>query len=465
MTFRKIENIFFVGIGGIGMSGIAELLSNLDFNVSGSDISENENVKRLKKLNIKVFIGHNSQNITKAHLIVFSSAIPNNNPELLMAKSKKVPVIRRAEMLGELISLKETSIAVGGTHGKTTTSSMIGAVLSYSKKDPTLIIGGLVQNIKSNSKIGSSNIIVVEADEFDRSFLALKPTIAIITNIELEHTDCYVDLDDIKSAFVQFSKSVPFYGELIVCIDSPSVKEILKEIERPIITYGFSKEADYQARNVKFKEQRSSYDIYFKGEKVERIKLNVPGRHNIINSLASIALSRDMDISFKTIKEGLLRYQGVRRRFDIKGIYNQVLVVDDYAHHPTEITATLEAARDGWNKRIVAVFQPHLFSRTLKFYKEFSDALKIADVIILTDIYPAREKPIHGVSSELIFNELKRDKTNHCYFIPSLKNLEINLDNLLRSNDLLITLGAGTIWRYNISYTEHLKLNSNIPIK
>jgi UDP-N-acetylmuramate--alanine ligase len=459
MTFRKINNIFFVGIGGIGMSGIAELLSKTGFTISGSDLNENENVKRLRDAGIDVKIGHKHQNISKADLIVYSSAIPKTNPELVMARKNKVPIIKRAEMLGELISLKETSIAVGGTHGKTTTSSMIGSVLNYSQKDPTLIIGGLVQNIKSNTKIGSSDLIVVEADEYDRSFLALKPTIAIITNIELEHIDCYRDIKDLKDAFIQFAKSVPFYGEVIVCLDSPFVKEILKKIERPIITYGFSNHADYQAKNIEFKGNYSKFDIYFKGEKVEKIKLNVPGEHNILNALASIALSRDMDIPFNTIKEGLLRYQGVRRRFDIKGVYNQIMIVDDYAHHPTEITATLSAAKNGWDKRIIAVFQPHLFTRTLKFYKQFSSALEVADLVIITDIYPARETPIDGVSSKLIFNELKKKKTD-CFYVPNLNDLEKKLDNILKINDLLITLGAGTIWRYNNSYTNHLQKKS-----
>ena len=461
MQFRKIKNIFFVGIGGIGMSGIAELLSNLGFNVSGSDIYKNENVIRLKNLGIKIKIGHDPQNISNTDLLVYSSAIPLENPEIMMARQKKIPVIRRAEMLGELISFKETSIAIGGTHGKTTTSSIIGTLLGYAKKDPTLIIGGLVQNINSNSKMGSGKIIVVEADEYDKSFLALKPTLAIITNIELEHTDCYKNLNELKKAFIQFAKAVPFYGEIIVCIDSPPVKEIINQIERPIITYGLTDEALYQAKNLKYKEHKSSYDIFFDGKKLGNINLNVPGEHNILNSLAAVSLCIEMGISFRIIKNSLLKYKGVRRRFDIKGTYNNIMIVDDYAHHPTEITTTLNAAKKGWEKRIVAVFQPHLFSRTLKFYKEFSLALEIADIIIITEIYPAREKPIPGVSSKLIYNELVKIKKNNCFLIPDLNDLQKNLNKLLKPNDLLITLGAGTIWRYNISYTNYLKKNSN----
>ena len=456
MTFRKINNIFFVGIGGIGMSGIAELLSNLGFNVTGSDLYKNENVTRLKKLGIKIKIGHNPKNISNTDLLVYSSAVPIENPEIVAAKQKNIPIIRRAEMLGELISIKETSIAVSGTHGKTTTSSMIGTLLSYAKKDPTLVVGGLVQNLNSNSKIGSGKIIVVEADEYDRSFLALKPTISIITNIELEHTDCYKNLNDLKSAFIQFAKSVPFYGELIVCIDSKPIREILPKIERPIITYGLRNDAIYKAKNLHYKENKSSFDVFFKEKKLGRIDLYVPGEHNILNALASIALCIEMDIPFKSIQNGLLKYNGVRRRFDIKGIYNEIMIVDDYAHHPTEVIATLNAAKKGWNKRLVAVFQPHLYSRTLKFYKQFAKALKIADLIIITEIYPARENPIPEVSSKLIFDELKKIK-NNCFLISDLNHLEKNLDKLLKPKDLLITIGAGTIWRYNISYTNHLK--------
>ncbi|MGY8787632.1 MAG: UDP-N-acetylmuramate--L-alanine ligase, partial [Fidelibacterota bacterium] len=262
MTFRKINKVYFVGIGGIGMSGIAELLLNLGFNVSGSDISENDNVIRLKKIGIDVNIGHDPANVSDSDVLVYSSAIPLENPEIMKARQKGIPVIRRAEMLGELINVKETSIAVGGTHGKTTTSSMIGAILSHAELDPTLVVGGLVQNLNTNSKLGSGDIIVVEADEFDRSFLALKPTIGIITNIELEHTDCYEDLNDLKNAFIQFCQSVPFYGEIIVCLDSPAVQEILPKIERPMTTYGRSRDAAYRAENLRFNENFSTYSVF-----------------------------------------------------------------------------------------------------------------------------------------------------------------------------------------------------------
>jgi len=355
MKFRKINNIFFVGIGGIGMSGIAELLMNLRFNISGSDISENENVKRLRGMGVDIRIGHNINNVTNdIDVLVYSSAVSLENPEIMRAKQKGIPVIRRAEMLGELISVKETSIAIGGTHGKTTTSSMVGTVLSHAKMDPTLVVGGLVHNLDTNSKLGSGDIIVVEADEFDRSFLALKPTISIITNIELEHMDCYDNLRDLQDAFISFCKSVPFYGAIIACIDSPAVQEIITKIERPMITYGRSRDAAYRAKNLRFHENKSTYTVFRAEECLGEIELNVPGEHNILNSLAAVTLGLEMGLSFRNISKGIQAYSGVRRRFDIKGVHNKIFVVDDYAHHPTEVEATLQSAKAGWDRRITA---------------------------------------------------------------------------------------------------------------
>ena len=459
MTFRKINQVHFVGIGGIGMSGIAELLLNLGFTVTGSDLNNSDNVKRLINLGIDVKIGHNPLNVGKTDVLVYSSAVQSENPEIIKARQNGIPVIKRAEMLGELISVKETSIAVGGTHGKTTTSSMIGTVLSYAKMEPTLVVGGLVQNLDTNSKLGDGNVIVVEADEFDRSFLALKPTIAVITNIELEHTDCYDDLNDLKGAFLQFCQSVPFYGEVIVCIDSPAIREIIPKIERPMTTYGRSRDAAYRAENLRFDSTNSTYSVFRAEENLGEIRINVPGEHNVLNSLASVVIGLEMGLSFSKIQKGIETYNGVRRRFEIKGCYNNIMVVDDYAHHPTEIISTLKAARGGWEKRIIAVFQPHLFSRTQAFFREFSDALKEADVIIITDIYPAREKPIPGITSELIYNECKNSGKQQCYYIPDLDNIIKKLDEIVKENDLVLTLGAGSIWRYSEAYARHLEKN------
>ena len=312
MIFRKVHWVHFVGIGGIGMSGIAELLLNLGFKVTGSDMNLSDNVTRVRKLGIDVDIGHDPSNVGNADVLVYSSAVPAENPEIVRARQKGISIIKRAEMLGELINVKPTSIAVGGTHGKTSTSSMIGTILSSARKDPTLVVGGLVHMLNTNAKLGAGEIIVVEADEFDRSFLALKPTIAIVTNIELEHTDCYESLDDLKNAFIQFCQSVPFYGEIILCIDSSTLREIMPKLTRPITTYGRSRDADFRAENLQFSRNRSTYSVFREKEKLGDIKLNVPGEHNVMNSLCAVVLGLDMGLSFQDIQTGINAYQGVR---------------------------------------------------------------------------------------------------------------------------------------------------------
>jgi UDP-N-acetylmuramate--alanine ligase len=455
--FRKVKKIHFVGIGGIGMSGIAELLLNLGFDVSGSDINESPIVEKLIRLGADVHMGHSTVNLKDADVLVYSSAVHKENPEIQAALERNIPVIRRAEMLGELIAVKETSIGIGGTHGKTTTSSMIGTVLSEGKLDPTLVVGGLVKTIDSNAKLGQGDLIVVEADEFDRSFLALRPTISIITNIELEHTDCYKDLDDLKQAFIQFANSAPFYGAVIACADSPALMEIIHEIKRPVITYGLSKDADIRATNICFNETQTVYTLWEHEHENGTIKLNVPGEHNVVNSLAAIALGMEMGLKIDTIAKGLEAYHGVRRRFEIKGISNDIMVVDDYAHHPTEVTATLQAAREGWDRRIVSVFQPHLYTRTQVFYKEFAQAFSASDILIVTDVYPAREEPINGVSGAMVSNAARKAGLEHVHYIPNLDDIASHLDQIVQPGDMVITIGAGTIWRYCESYFEHLK--------
>ena len=382
--------------------------------------------------------------------------MPEDNPELIAARGKNVPIIKRAEMLGELIALKQTSIGVGGTHGKTSTSSMIGALLSHAQLDPTLVVGGLVKNIDTNSQLGSGDLIVVEADEYDKSFLQLKPTISVITNIEQEHMDCYDDLEDLHNSFAQFANAVPFYGAVLACLDSPGVQDIIPRIKRPVITYGFNSQADISAKNIQSKESKTTYSLYKQNQKCGKVTLNVPGKHNVLNSLAAAAIGFEMGLSAKKIIAGISSYGGVRRRFEIKGIAGDVMVVDDYAHHPTEVSATLQAARDGWDRRIIAVFQPHLFSRTKSFYKEFAAAFMDSDVLIVTDIYPAREKPIKGVTGKLVFNAARSTGHKNVHYVPDLENLHAALDDIIRSNDMVITIGAGTIWRYGQSYFDHL---------
>ena len=454
--FKKAKHIHFIGIGGIGMSGIAELLLNLDFTITGSDIKNSQNVKRLKSKGVKISIGHNAENIEKTDVVVYSSAVKKDNIEILKAEKRNIPVIRRAEMLAQLINLKETSIAVAGTHGKTTTSSMVGTVLEGSNFDPTLVVGGLVSNLNSNVKLGLGDIIVVEADEYDRSFLALNPTIAIITNLEMEHTDCYANIEDLEMAFLQFCNSIPFYGEIILCADSKLLMKLSKNIKKPIVTYGTSPDANFKADNIIFNQNSSEYDLINKEKKLGKIKINVPGKHNVLNSLASISLGLELGIPIDILKDSINNYNGVRRRFEIKNNNSQIMVVDDYAHHPTEVKATISAARSGWNKDIIVVFQPHLFTRTRDFYKDFARSLFDSDHLIITDIYPAREKPIKNVSSKLIINELKSMGHRNTLHIKDLSNLISILDGLNMDNHMVITMGAGDIWRYNEKYNTHL---------
>ena len=454
--FRKVNKVHFVGIGGIGMSGIAELLLNLGFSISGSDLNDSEIIRNLRSKGAMIFEGHHAKNLGDCEVLVYSSAVPEDNPELIAAREKKVPIIKRAEMLGELIALKQTSIGVGGTHGKTSTSSMIGALLSHAQLDPTLVVGGLVKNIDTNSQLGSGDLIVVEADEYDKSFLQLKPTISVITNIEQEHMDCYDDLEDLHNSFAQFANAVPFYGVVLACLDSSGVQDIIPKIKRPVITYGLTSQADISAKNIQSKESKTTYSLYKQNQKCGKVTLNVPGKHNVLNSLAAAAIGFEMGLDAKTIIDGIGSYGGVRRRFEIKGIAGDVMVVDDYAHHPTEVSATLQAARGGWDRRIIAVFQPHLFSRTKSFYKEFAAAFMDSDVLIVTDIYPAREKPIKGITGKLVFNAARSTGHKNAHYIPDLKDLQTTLDGIIQENDMVITIGAGTIWRYAQSYFDHL---------
>ena len=455
--FRHVKKLHFVGIGGIGMSGIAELLLNLGFKITGSDINDSAVINNLKNKGAEVARGHATENVTDADVLVYSSAVQEDNPEVIAAQEKGIPVIRRAEMLGELIALKETSIGVAGTHGKTSTSSMIGAILSQAKLDPTLVVGGLVRNIDTNSLLGAGDIIVVEADEFDRSFLSLQPTIAIITNIELEHTDCYEDLDDLQNAFTQFANASPFYGAVIIGNQSPAAAAVIANIKRSVITFGLTNASDFYAENLIHNKTETTFTVFHMGKNLGVIHLQVPGEHNVQNALAAIALSVEMHIPFHDIAAGLESYKGVRRRFDIKGESGDVMVVDDYAHHPTEVRATLTAARNGWKRRIIAVFQPHLYTRTQAFYQDFAIALMESDILVVTDVFPAREEPIEGVNGKMVADFAKKSGHRNICYIETLDKLEKTLDNFRQPGDMIITIGAGNIWRYAESYMNHLK--------
>ena len=446
--FRATKHIHFIGIGGIGMSGMAELLFRLGYHISGSDKESSDRTSHLSSIGIDIFIKHNKKNILGADVVVYSSAIKNDNDEIINAQKKNIPVIRRAELLGELLKVKKTSIAIAGTHGKTTTSSMLGLILLEAKLEPTLVIGGIVNKFNTNTISGSGDIIVVEADEFDRTFLSLKPTISVINNLDLEHLDCYKNLNDLQSAFIQFANSVPFYGLISLCIDFKNVRSILKKIKRPFITFGTQKEAFVRAEKIKYSKLSSSFRLYQNNNFLGNIVLNMPGKHNVLNALASISIALELNINIKTIKKALKSYSGVRRRFELKyKTSNNVSIIDDYAHHPSEVEATINAAKIGWGNKVLSIFQPHLFSRTRDFYKEFAKSFMKSDIVIITDIYPAREKPIKGVSSQLIVSELLRLGHNNVHYIADPLSLPLFIKKLALQDDIILIMGAGNIWR------------------
>jgi UDP-N-acetylmuramate--alanine ligase len=444
--FRNVKRIHFIGIGGIGMSGIAEVLLNLGFEVTGSDIATSDVTKRLKKLGAKVKKGHNALNVLGADVVVFSSAVKRDNVEIQRALDQKIPVIPRAEMLAELMRLKK-SIAVAGTHGKTTVTSMIGLILQHASLDPTIVVGGRLRSLDTNAKLGKGEYLVCEADESDKSFLKLFPTFGIITTIDEEHLDNYENIKEIKNTFLEFARKVPFYGCVILCLDEPNVQSILPDIERRTITYGFSRQADISAIDVTIDNFHSSFTVVSGKDRIARIELKVPGRHNIANALAGIAMSLELDIDIKVISESLSNFHGVRRRFEVKGKINGMWVVDDYAHHPREIEVTLESARNGWGGRIVAIFQPHLFSRTLKLKDRFATSFNEADQVIITDIYPSREAAVPGVTGKLIYDAIRDHGHRSVTYIKDKKDIVGYLMKHTQKGDLVITIGAGDIYK------------------
>ena len=452
----RTRKIHFVGIGGIGMSGIAEFLHNQGLEITGSDLKKTDVTSHLEALGIKIFEGHKPENISDADVVVKSSAINDDNPEIVSANEKKIPVIRRAEMLAEITRMS-FSIGIAGTHGKTTSTSMAGSVLESAGLEPTIIVGGKVKNFGSNNVMGSGKYIVVEADEYDHSFLTLTPCIAGITNVDADHLDCYRNLDEIKSSFIEFANKVPFFGSVIACLDDSGVQAILPFIHKKIVTYGFSRQADVQARDIDMQGFGSSYDLLFKDYKLGRISLKVTGKHNIQNSLLAASIGLELDIPFPAIQDGLSKFSGVYRRFDLKGEAGGITVYDDYAHHPTEIMATLEGFKDSAKRRIVTLFQPHLFSRTRDFYKEFGKSFFSCDCLILAPVYPAREQPIPGVSSKLIADAAIQSGHHNVHLIESNSEIVSQTLVLLKEGDILITMGAGNIWQYGEEILRQLK--------
>ena len=456
--FGKTNHIHFIGIGGIGMSGMAELLHKLGFNISGSDQNHSERTDSLKQMGLSISKGHSPSNINGADVVVYSSAVQQDNPEILAAESNQVPVIRRAEMLAELLKVKQVSIAIAGTHGKTSTCSMLGEILTTADLNPTMVIGGIVNKFQSNTISGSGNIIVVEADEFDRSFLILQPTMGLITNLDLEHLDCYESLDDLQTAFTQFANAVPFYGRIGICINNCNAASIIPNIKRPVITFGVHEDAEIKASKLHFEDNHSRFELSVHGKTQGELMVHVPGEHNVKNALGAVVLALELDIPFDKIQLGLAQYTGVRRRFDIKHTTeNNIMIVDDYAHHPTEVSATLLAAKSGWNRRVIAVFQPHLFTRTRDFYQDFAQAFLLSDILIVTDIYAAREEPIEGITSKIISDEAEKLGHDNIEFIKDQSKIPARLKDIVKPFDIIIIMGAGNIWRQCEGIHEAIK--------
>ncbi len=449
--FGKTKHIHFIGIGGIGMSGMAELLYNHGFEISGSDINESDRTNHLKSIGIKIYKGHNKKNVRKTDLIVYSSAVNLKNPEIEVGYKSNIPIIKRAELLGEMIKVKRISLAVSGTHGKTTTSSMIGNILYEANLDPTIITGGIVNKYESNNISGSGDLIVVEADEFDKSFLSLNPTYISLNNMELEHLDIYEDLDDLKNSFTKFANSTPFYGSVCIGIDSTDLADIIPSINRTCKTFGINNQANVMAQNIVFNKTKTIFDVIINSKKICTVKLMVPGLHNVYNALSAISICLEIDIPIKYICKGLDKFCGVKRRFEIKykNINNRnIMIIDDYAHHHTELSATIKATKSGWeNRRIITVFQPHLFTRTQSFYKDFSISLMNSDINIITPIYPAREKPIDNISSSLIVKELKKLGHNKTYECKNKEKLSELIEKYVENNDIIVFMGAGDIYK------------------
>jgi UDP-N-acetylmuramate--alanine ligase len=454
--FKKIKHIHFVGIGGIGMSGIAEVLLNLGYKVTGSDVKASDTTERLKKLGGEIFIGHQAANITSPHVVVISSAVKNDNVEVVAAREKQVPVIPRAEMLAELMRLKY-GIAIAGAHGKTTTTSMVATVLAAGGIDPTVVIGGKLNSLGTNAKLGQGEFLVAEADESDGSFLKLSPTIGVVTTIDAEHLDYYKDIHEIKEAFLTFINKVPFYGVSILCLDQPHIQALIPFVQKRYLTYGMSSQADYQARDISLKPLGSTFKVQNHARDLGWFELSVPGEHNINNSLAAIAVARELDVDLEVIRKALKDFSGVQRRFQIKGEVGGIIIVDDYGHHPTEVKATLAAAAAGMERRVVVVFQPHRYTRTQHLLEEFFTAFNQADSLVVMDIYAAGEKPIPGVSGQALYEGIRKHGHKDVTFISDREKIVEHMVSVLKKGDLMITLGAGDVWKLGEQVVERLK--------
>lgn len=448
--FRKIQQIHLVGIGGAGMSGIAEVLLTMGYTVTGSDLQGSETTKRLEELGGRIFIGHQESNVGAAQVVVISSAVAGSNPEVVKAKAMQIPVIPRAEMLAELMRLK-FGVAIAGAHGKTTTTSMVATVLAQGGLDPTMVIGGKVNALGSHARLGRGDLLVAEADESDGSFLRLSPTIVAVTNLDREHLDHYGSMERINESFLEFINKIPFYGVAVLCADDDRLVALFPHLVKRYQTYGLREHdgvaPDFLATDVSLKQWGADFRVHFRGKNLGPFRLTVPGIHNVSNALVAIAIGMELDVPVDLIRKGLAAFTGVERRFHLRGEAGGIMVVDDYGHHPTEVKATLAAAKQGWDRRLVVLFQPHRYSRTRDCLGEFAHAFDHADVLFMTDIYPAGEQPLPGVTGAALAERVKAAGHPAVTFIERKETLPDQVLSQLQAGDLVLTLGAGDIWK------------------
>jgi UDP-N-acetylmuramate--alanine ligase len=448
----RVRHVHFIGVGGIGMSGLAEILRTLDFEVSGSDLKPNENTRRLEGLGVRVDVGHTAENVSGADVVVYSSAIPAENPEIVRARALEIPIIPRAEMLAELMRVRY-AVTIAGSHGKTTTTSLVATVLRAAGLDPTVVVGGKVNALGSNARLGEGDLFVAEADESDGSFLKLTPTIAVVTNIDPEHLDHYGTHAAIKDAFVAYANKVPFYGLCVLCLDHPSVQDILPRIERRLVTYGVSRQADYRASGARYDGLDTHFDAFRRGEPLGRFVVRMPGAHNVLNALSVLAVADELEVPLDVTREAIAGFHGVQRRFTVigrpvcvrSGKRGDVWIVDDYGHHPAEIEATLEAAQGGFERRVVVAFQPHRYTRTSHLFAEFTRAFNKADVLLVTDVYPAGETPIAGATGEALADAIRAHGHHAVTYVAGKENVSRALLEVVEPGDIVIALGAGDI--------------------
>lgn len=458
--FRKIQHIHLVGIGGSGMSGIAEVLLTLGYKVTGSDLAQSETTRRLETLGGQIFIGHEASHVEGAQVVVISSAVQSTNPEVVEARARMIPVIPRAEMLAELMRLK-FGVAIAGAHGKTTTTSLVASVLAFAGLDPTFVVGGKVNAMGTHARLGRSDLLIAEADESDGSFLKLSPSIGVITNMDREHLDHYGTMEQLEAAFLEFANKVPFYGVAILCSDDPCLRTFLPKMVKPFLTYGLQvptggSPPDVYATDVLITGRVSNFRAHFRGKKLGPFRLNIPGLHNVSNALAAMAVALELDVPVDLIRKGLASFSGVERRFHIRGEKNAIIVVDDYGHHPTEIRCTIAAAKSAWPGRLIVLFQPHRYSRTKDLAQEFAESFEQADAVYVTDIYSAGETPIPGVSGEGLAQRIQTIGHPSVTWIEKKEELVKQVLPTLQSGDVVLTLGAGDIWKVGSELLECL---------